>query len=112
MFPKVDMPRYAAQGRRLTFGFFVATILGALLFVCGVTIIYFDYRLFLNDLRTGLWAQVGITAVGFGLILLAILSLRDGRAQKTIVVFRNAVAALAGIGVLAVALLLLLRPAL
>ena len=94
---------------RADFGFLLSACLGALLLVCGSTIIYIDFRLARNHFRPGGFS-VKIEAMGIALITLALLSRIMGRVHKAVVIIRNLLAGLVAILLLAFGLLLLIGP--
>ena len=91
-------------------GFWIASVCGALLLVGGCTAIFFDFWVFREDVSKPPFALVATVGVGIGLIALAFLGERPGRAHKVIVIVRNSLIIFVALALLLATLLIIVGP--
>ncbi len=91
-------------------GFWIASVCGALLLVGGSAAIFFDFRDYRDDLSKDLFAPAATVGVGIGLIALAFLGERPGRAHRGVVIVRNSLITLVAVAALLATLLIIVGP--
>lgn len=91
-------------------GFWIASACGALLLVGGSAATFFDFRDYRGDLSKSAFVLVAIVGLGIGLIALAFLAERRGRAHRAIVIVRNSLITLVVLAGLLAVLLIIVGP--